>query len=200
MWTARELKAGEGVAIQQALVALEARQQPAESKRILWHIGRMLNHWGDRKSDQEKEMVIGDWVRLLSPFAEAHIIEACDQWLMREKYRPTIAEIVALIERAQARDRENVHRCRVLLQMETPRPWERLPPPPDPPAQPRNTAGLLASITRKLGVSRPPARGADVTGDVATHARQEMRLARDPEAVERLRQMRPITDSKSTET
>jgi hypothetical protein len=198
-WVARKLVPGEQVPLNQALAWLENRDVPAAVNAIRFHVGKMLNHWNNgRSTATEKDWEIADWERLLDGFAEAHIIEACDSWMKRQRFKPQIADIVSLIEMAQYRDRENIHRCRVLLGLKPPRVWERIPAPVAPAADPKKALAMLDRVTSKLTVvSRPLSRGTDVTGDGAAKVRAENRLARDPEALARLRQLRPITDEKS---
>lgn len=190
MWGARALKAGEQVSLQQALIALEARTAPAEPNMVLWHVGKLLNHWPSAQSAAEKEMIVSDWLEDLAPYSEAHIVEACGIWRRTQKFKPHVADIVQLIERAKYRDQENARRAKVLLGLSTPRPWEHLPAPREVLVD-RPAAGMLASITKRL--TAPAAR----KNQQPPPARDALMADRDPEAVAKLHAIRKPPENKA---
>lgn len=124
-WIPRPLGPGEVVALQQALVELDARLRRAGEGRTLFHVMRLLNNWKDTRSGQEKEWMFDDWAEDLEEFSEAHLRESCKAWRQNNSYPPKVADIRGLCIQARTRDAELNRRCRVLLRLEEPRPAEK---------------------------------------------------------------------------
>ena len=186
-WRMRALEAGETVELQNVLLQLESGFRPCDSTRVKWHIGKLLNHWDDRKSDAEKDQIIVDWCDDLGEFSETHIAQACRDWRRTQQYRPRIAEIVAMCERLFQRDIESRRRIRVLLGLDKPRFWEALPKPPEPMVQrdPSAMQDMLKGLTRKLLAPSAANRDPVDLGKI-----KETLESRNPDAVSELAQMR----------
>jgi hypothetical protein len=151
MWRARLVTSETELdAIRHALAVLERRLTVAGPVDVARHVGRLLGHWNARNAmDGEKEMELEDWVDDLADYAEAHIAAACREWRRTQHFKPKVGDIVPLIEAERARDRESRRRCRVLLGMETPRPWERMEQ-TEQPVTDRPALEMMASVARKL--------------------------------------------------
>lgn len=127
LWVTRELSPGEALEIQQALLHLDMRLQSAPEGVTMAHVSRLLNHWNDTRSEQEKEWRFEDWAEDLEEFSEAHLKAACTWWRQVETFPPKIADIRGYAITLRDADKEHHRRCRVLLKLEEPRKWEVLP-------------------------------------------------------------------------
>lgn len=190
LWRASALEPGQAVELQRLQLQLEQGLRPCEPMMVKWHVGKLLNHWSDRKSDGEKDEIIVDWCADLGEFSETHIAQACREWRKTQKWKPQVAEIVAICERLFQRDIESRRRIRILLGLDKPRSWESLPPPKEPavhrdPAEMRN---MLNRLNNKLlapgAANREPVDVAEVAKSLAT---------RDPDQVQRLTALRSKT-------
>lgn len=154
---------------------------------VKWHVGKLLNHWSDRKSNDEKDEIIVDWCNDLGEFSETHIAQACREWRKTQKWKPQVAEIVAICERLFQRDIEMRRRIRILLGLDKARFFEALPKPPEPVVErdPSKMRAMLSSLSKKLlapgAANRDPVDVAEVAKSLAT---------RDPDQVERLTSLR----------
>lgn len=157
---ARPLLPGESVAVQQALVAFETRMAPAPVAAAMYHVGRLMAHWGARRGQDEidGDSILDDFAEDLAPYSEAHIAEACRRWRRRQKFRPAIAELIELIEGVQITEREHLRRARVLLGLELPRHWEKAQPPAAPAVE--MTDAQRKKLLRKINNAGGPLAGA----------------------------------------
>jgi hypothetical protein len=191
MWGVRKLKPGEEVPVKWALAHLEMRDVPTTSTQIDWHIGRLLSHWDNsRTTAAVQNEQLADWEIDLAPYAEAHIAEACAIWRRTQVFKPKIAEIITLVENFQFRDRENARRCRVLLGLQEPRSFERIPPASkNSPADPSKAAAIMEKLSALFPSRRKPEPAPRVPIDRS--AIKKDLDSRDPVAVEKLRAFRP---------
>jgi hypothetical protein len=122
--------------------------------QVLYHVGRLMAHWERRaRAAADQDSVLDDFADDLAGHSEAHIAEACRRWRRREKFRPQVSELLALVVQVQAEEREMARRSRVLLALEPPRHWERLRPPPG--EAPLMTPARRKELQDKIGTAHP---------------------------------------------
>jgi len=130
VWVSRELNPGEGIAVQQALVAIEARLAPASSDTIIQEIAHLMVHDHTKRSAEEVDVILSDYAQDLAEFSEAHVREAAREHRRTKNWFPKIAELRALALDLHIADRVMRHRARVLLGLEEPASWEKPRPAP----------------------------------------------------------------------
>lgn len=126
-WVALPLEPGQDVAVQQGLLVLDQRLQSAPEGVTLDLVDRLLNHWNDIRTAEEKANRFDDWAEDLEEFSEAHLAAACKTWRQNNSFPPKIADIRALCLNERARDQMLHRRSRVLLGLERPLAQEVLP-------------------------------------------------------------------------
>lgn len=150
-WVCRDLKPGETVELQQTVLQLEYRCQPAAEGKTLELVARLLNNWKNERTDQEKDWQFDDWAESLEEFSEAHLRAACKTWREEQPFPPKIADIRGLCLSARYQDEEMRRRCRVLLGLQDPYQRERPKPVHEPVPITDEQRAKVESIIGKLG-------------------------------------------------
>lgn len=125
---ARTLEPGETPLIQQTMLQIERRMERAPEGVTLALVSRLLNHWKNDRTDEEKDWLFDDWAEALEEFSADHLKAACKSWRENETFPPKIADIKAMCSGERAKDQIAHRRCRILLGLEVAKEHERLSP------------------------------------------------------------------------
>lgn len=139
------------------LAALDQRFEPCTKEFLALRLKAMFLHYQMRAMSEsalgEDKFLRADYARLLleTGLSAAHLCQAIDALVRSSNWRPKVAEIQEEAEKLAATDGEMRRRARVLLDLESPRPFE-VPRPSDD-GKPRDMARVLASLPKRLGGS-----------------------------------------------
>lgn len=91
---------------------------------VIGAIARLANHFrADRPADAW-QMLFEDYAADLDGISEAHLSEAIRKYRASKPFFPKVAELVEIWNGLRLVEAEQHRRARVLLGIESPKPWE----------------------------------------------------------------------------
>lgn len=123
-WKARPITSSDSQFLTEVLERLDARLQPADRVAVIGAIARLANHFrADRPADAW-QMLFEDYAADLDGISEAHLSEAIRKYRASKPFFPKVAELVEIWNGLRLVEAEQHRRARVLLGIESPKPWE----------------------------------------------------------------------------
>jgi hypothetical protein len=109
-WTPPALTDEQCAVVADAAVAFRDMLEPGDPVAIVGRVRTLLAHWRDRDGLDEptREQIYRDWMTVLQRYPAWAVHEAAMEWLEADRYRPTIADIRLLCDKATAAERHTL--------------------------------------------------------------------------------------------
>lgn len=123
-WKARSISSTDWQFLAALEQRLQDRQVPAGRVTIIAALARLANHFRTDRPADAWQMLFEDYAEDLEGISEGHLREIISSQRHEKSWFPKSAELIERWNILKYREGEQWRRARVLLDLESPKPWE----------------------------------------------------------------------------